>query len=93
MPITPAKFIWQNGKLVPWEKATTHVLAHALHYGSTVFEGVRAYATPQGAKIFRLRDHTRRLFDSDQFPFGRRGVNRWAKLSASSVLITLSIQP
>jgi len=64
MPITPAKFIWQNGKLVPWEKATTHVLAHALHYGSTVFEGVRAYATPQGAKIFRLRDHTRRLFDS-----------------------------
>ena len=64
MPITAAKHIWYNGKLVPWEKATVHVLAHALHYGSTVFEGERAYATPQGPVIFRLRDHTRRLFDS-----------------------------
>src|SRR5687768_11233783 len=64
MPITAAKHIWQNGKLVPWEKATVHILAHALHYGSTVFEGERAYATPQGPVIFRLRDHTRRLFDS-----------------------------
>jgi branched-chain amino acid aminotransferase len=64
MPINAAKHIWYNGKLVPWEKATVHVLAHALHYGSTVFEGVRAYATPQGPVIFRLRDHTRRLFDS-----------------------------
>lgn len=64
MPINAAKHIWYNGKLVPWEKATVHVLAHALHYGSTVFEGERAYATPQGPVIFRLRDHTRRLFDS-----------------------------
>jgi branched-chain amino acid aminotransferase len=64
MPITAAKHIWHNGKLVPWEKATVHILAHALHYGSTVFEGERAYATPQGPVIFRLRDHTRRLFDS-----------------------------
>lgn len=64
MPITAAKHIWFNGKLVPWEKATVHVLAHALHYGSTVFEGERAYATDQGPVIFRLRDHTRRLFDS-----------------------------
>lgn len=64
MPISAAKHIWSNGKLVPWEKATVHVLAHALHYGSTVFEGERAYATPKGPVIFRLRDHTRRLFDS-----------------------------
>jgi branched-chain amino acid aminotransferase len=64
MPINAAKHIWYNGKLVPWEKATVHVLAHALHYGSTVFEGERAYATAQGPVIFRLRDHTRRLFDS-----------------------------
>jgi branched-chain amino acid aminotransferase len=64
MPITAAKHIWFNGKLVPWEKATVHVLAHALHYGSTVFEGERAYPTDQGPVIFRLRDHTRRLFDS-----------------------------
>jgi len=64
MPITEAKYIWQNGKLVPWQSATTHVLAHALHYGSTVFEGVRAYATSKGPIIFRLKEHTRRLFDS-----------------------------
>jgi branched-chain amino acid aminotransferase len=64
MPITAAKHIWFNGKLVPWEQATVHVLAHALHYGSTVFEGERAYPTPNGPVIFRLRDHTRRLFDS-----------------------------
>nr|WP_298721663.1 branched-chain amino acid transaminase [uncultured Steroidobacter sp.] len=64
MPINAAKHIWYNGKLVPWEKATVHVLAHALHYGSTVFEGERAYPTPHGPVIFRLKDHTRRLFDS-----------------------------
>lgn len=64
MPITEAKYIWKNGKLVDWQSATTHVLAHALHYGSTVFEGVRAYATPKGPIIFRLKEHTRRLFDS-----------------------------
>ena len=64
MPIPATSFIWFNGKLVPWEKATVHVLSHALHYGSSVFEGVRAYETPNGVAIFRLRDHTRRLFDS-----------------------------
>jgi len=64
MPIPATQFIWFNGKLVPWEKATVHVLAHALHYGSSVFEGVRAYETPRGVAIFRLRDHTRRLFES-----------------------------
>jgi branched-chain amino acid aminotransferase len=64
MPIPATKHIWFNGKLVPWESATTHVLSHALHYGSSVFEGIRAYATPNGVIIFRLADHTRRLFDS-----------------------------
>ncbi len=64
MPIPATQFIWFNGKLVHWEKATVHVLSHALHYGSSVFEGVRAYETPKGVAIFRLRDHTRRLYDS-----------------------------
>ena len=64
MPIPATPYIWFNGKLVPWEKATVHVLSHALHYGSSVFEGIRAYATPRGVAIFRLHDHTRRLFDS-----------------------------
>jgi branched-chain amino acid aminotransferase len=64
MPIPATPFIWFNGKLVPWESATVHVLSHALHYGSSVFEGVRCYATPKGPAIFRLREHTKRLFDS-----------------------------
>ena len=64
MPIPATPYIWFNGKLVAWEKATVHVLAHALHYGSSVFEGVRAYETPRGVAIFRLLDHTRRFFDS-----------------------------
>ncbi len=57
-------FIWQDGKLVPWREATTHVLTHSLHYGMSVFEGVRAYRTERGAAIFRLEDHTDRLFNS-----------------------------
>lgn len=64
MPIPATQYIWFNGKLVPWEKATVHVLSHALHYGSSVFEGVRAYKTRDGVAVFRLRDHTRRLFES-----------------------------
>lgn len=64
MPIPATPFIWFNGKLVPWEKATVHVLAHALHYGSSVFEGIRAYETPQGVAIFRLQEHSKRLHHS-----------------------------
>jgi branched-chain amino acid aminotransferase len=57
-------FIWYDGKLVPWRDATTHVLTHSLHYGLAVFEGVRAYKTVNGTAIFRLKEHTDRLFDS-----------------------------
>jgi branched-chain amino acid aminotransferase len=64
MPINPTKYIWMNGELVPWESATVHVMSHALHYGSSVFEGIRAYSTPAGPAIFRLQPHLRRLFDS-----------------------------
>jgi branched-chain amino acid aminotransferase len=56
--------IWYDGKMVPWREATTHVLTHTLHYGMGVFEGVRAYKTPEGAAIFRLKEHTDRLFRS-----------------------------
>jgi len=56
--------IWYDGELVPWRDATTHVLTHTLHYGMGVFEGVRAYNAKQGTSIFRLQEHTRRLFDS-----------------------------
>ncbi|MBL0076788.1 MAG: branched-chain amino acid transaminase [Rhodocyclaceae bacterium] len=57
-------FIWYDGKLVPWRDATTHVLTHSLHYGLSVFEGVRAYDTVNGTSIFRLKEHTDRLFNS-----------------------------
>ena len=56
--------IWRDGQLVGWEDATVHVMSHALHYGSSVFEGIRCYETPGGPAIFRLRDHMRRLVDS-----------------------------
>jgi branched-chain amino acid aminotransferase len=58
------EWIWQNGTIKPWKDATTHVMSHALHYGSSVFEGIRSYATPDGAAIFRLTDHLKRLFHS-----------------------------
>jgi branched-chain amino acid aminotransferase len=56
--------IWYDGKLVPWREATTHVLTHSLHYGLAVFEGLRAYKTAAGTAIFRLKEHTDRLFNS-----------------------------
>ncbi|MBV2234735.1 MAG: branched-chain amino acid transaminase [Sterolibacterium sp.] len=56
--------IWYDGQLVPWREANTHVLTHSLHYGLSVFEGVRAYKTVNGTAIFRLREHTERLFTS-----------------------------
>jgi branched-chain amino acid aminotransferase len=56
--------IWKDGKLIDWRDATVHVLTHTLHYGMGVFEGVRAYKTAEGPAIFRLREHTQRLFNS-----------------------------
>lgn len=85
--------IWFNGRLVPQAEATVSVLTHALHYGTSVFEGLRAYATPRGAAVFRLQEHTRRLFDSARImrmavPFSEEvideailstvRVNRWS---------------
>ncbi len=59
-----AEQIWFNGNFMPFADAKVHVLSHALHYGSSVFEGIRAYKTPQGSAIFRLEEHIQRLFDS-----------------------------
>src|SRR3712207_207587 len=63
MPLS-GEYIWSNGRLKPWADATVHVLSHALHYGTSVFEGVRVYDTPEGPCAFRLTDHIRRLADS-----------------------------
>jgi branched-chain amino acid aminotransferase len=71
--------IWYDGKLVDWRSATTHVLTHTLHYGMGVFEGVRAYKTDKGAAIFRLQEHTDRLFNSAhilqmKMPFSKQEI-------------------
>lgn len=68
-----SKFIWMDGELVPFEKATIHVLTPALHYGAAVFEGIRAYNTDKGPAVFRLRDHAERLMDSAEV-FGFRNL-------------------
>ncbi len=60
----PSKFIWKNGEMVPWESATVHVMTHALHYGTSIFEGVRCYKTSSGRAIFRLDAHMRRFMES-----------------------------
>ena len=93
MPIPATPYIWFNGKLIPWEKATVHVLAHALHYGSSVFEGVRAYETPKGVAIFRLREHTTRLFDSAkihriQIPFQPEQINEACRQAVAANALT-----
>lgn len=64
MPIHPTKHIWHNGSLIPWDNAQIHVMSHVVHYGSSVFEGIRCYSQPEGAAIFRLPEHMQRLLDS-----------------------------
>ncbi len=73
-------FIWYDGEMVPWREATTHVLTYTLHYGVGCFEGVRAYSTPKGTAIFRLEEHTKRLFNSAKIigmkiPFSPEQIN------------------
>ena len=64
MPIKPVAKVWMNGELVAWEDAKIHVLSHALHYGTGVFEGIRCYETPKGPAVFRLKDHMDRMHRS-----------------------------
>ena len=64
MPIQPTPFIWHNGTLIPWADANIHVMSHVVHYGSSIFEGIRAYTQPEGASIFRLPEHMQRFRDS-----------------------------
>ncbi|MBS3799153.1 MULTISPECIES: branched-chain amino acid transaminase [unclassified Pseudoalteromonas] len=79
-----SELIWHNGEMIPYHQATTHVLSHALHYGSSVFEGIRAYDTPNGPAIFRLTDHMKRLYDSAkiyrmEIPFTLEQLNQACK--------------
>ena len=91
--------IWMDGELVPWREAKVHVLTHSLHYGMGVFEGVRAYKTDRGTAIFRLQEHTRRLFGSAHImmmpiPWDQDTINA-AQLSAvrENKLETAYIRP
>jgi branched-chain amino acid aminotransferase len=62
--LKPTEKIWHNGRFIAWQDATIHVLSHVVHYGSSVFEGIRCYSTPSGPAVFRLREHIRRMMDS-----------------------------
>jgi branched-chain amino acid aminotransferase len=64
MPLQTTANIWHNGQLIPWDKANIHVMSHVVHYGSSVFEGIRCYTQPNGAGVFRLNEHMARLVDS-----------------------------
>jgi branched-chain amino acid aminotransferase len=63
-PFSESGVVWKNGQLIPWKDATIHLASHVVHYGSCLFEGLRAYDTAKGTAIFRLQDHTRRLYNS-----------------------------
>src|SRR5437899_10881702 len=62
--LTPTEKIWHIGRFIPWDDAKIYVLSHVVSYGSSVFEGIRCYATPAGPAIFRVREHVRRMIDS-----------------------------
>jgi branched-chain amino acid aminotransferase len=81
MSFKPTEKIWMNGKLVDWGEAKIHVLSHVVHYGSSVFEGIRCYRTKKGSAIFRMRAHTERLFNSAkiyhmEIPFTQEQINK-----------------
>ena len=89
MPIQSVDKIWMDGRLVDWQDAKVHVLSHALHYGSGVFEGIRAYETKQGSAVFRLPDHIRRLFRSShlyhmEIPFSDEELRQAVKTTIRS---------
>ena len=89
MTLKQTKNIWFNNKLVPWEDATVHVLTYALHYGSAVFEGIRAYKTDDGCKIFRLNEHINRLLNSAKIyrmnvPYSHQELKNACKIIVSS---------
>lgn len=81
MPINEAKYIWMDGKLVPWKEANIHILSHVVHYGTGVFEGLRCYKTKKGPAAFRLKEHTERLFNSAkiyrmEIPYTQEEINK-----------------
>ncbi len=87
MTIKKCDVIWLNGEFLPWDEAKIHVLSHALHYGSGVFEGIRFYTTPRGSAIFRGRDHYKRLFQSAQYYYIKIKYSPTQLLEATKELV------
>jgi branched-chain amino acid aminotransferase len=99
MSIQKTAKIWHNGKFIPWEDATVHVMSHVVNYGTSVFEGIRCYALPQGAAIFRAHEHMQRLLDSAKIyrmevEYSREElVARMVELVASNGVVPCYIRP
>lgn len=86
MPIQHGSdYIWMNGEFVRWEDAKIHISVHALHYGTSVFEGARCYRTQHGPAVFRLQDHTRRLFNSAKI--NRMPIERWTEEEVNAITL------
>lgn len=89
MPFGSTEYIWMNGKMIKWDDARIHVMSHVVHYGSSVFEGMRIYKTNKGSAAFRLQDHTARLFQSAsiyymQVPFTQAEINEAVLMTAAA---------
>lgn len=99
MPINATNYIWMDGALKPWREASVHVMTHALHYGTSFFEGIRVYDTPGGPAAFRLKDHIDRLFDSAAIygcvvPFERQTIiNACDEVVSSNRLDSAYLRP
>ena len=98
MPIPKSDKIWINGAFVDWDDARIHVLSHVIHYGSSVFEGMRCYETPQGSVCFRLMDHVNRLYDSAKIyrmpiPYTRDELYQVCSRHAPTTLVGDAVAP
>jgi len=88
--LTPTRRIWHNGRFIPWEEATIHILSHVVSYGTSVFEGIRCYDTAGGPAVFRLRDHVRRLADSAKIYRMELGYTREELAEATLELVRVN---
>ncbi|MEK7266731.1 MAG: branched-chain amino acid transaminase [Pseudomonadota bacterium] len=99
MPINATSYIWMDGALKPWREASIHVMTHALHYGTSFFEGIRVYDTPEGPAAFRLKDHIDRLYDSAAIygcavPFEKQTIlNACDEVITSNKLFSAYLRP
>ena len=88
------EWVWHDGQWVHWDNATVHVTAHALHYGSSVFEGIRTYETKNGPAVFRLPEHIVRFFDSAKLPqLNLQSPKRWRRVWRHPTCLSQAVGP